>query len=237
MDNIDLIFGHGNRDDILCYEKLLNLCRQKVTKYFGSTQDFTQKEEIAFIAISRVYTAFKNKLNKLKNANQEAVLFFYLSQLYCYIDLAVRNEVIHYKKHEKKMKQNTLEFKEDVDYTAPIDSFIGHDANDFSKSVFNEKMIDKNGEVYCHNNIDSYLLDNSLNRKENELHINSFNNKLNSFFTNDEIKVLNKIYLGISDNEFDKKFFDSKLSKIREKINNNECLRNLILKFLENKNG
>lgn len=120
----------------MCYEKLLNLCRQKVTKYFGKTQDFSQKEEISYLTLYRVYTAFRNKLNRLKQKNENAELFFYLSQLYSYVDMAARTQVIIYKNYERRVLKNTLEFQEDVDYTAPLDDFIGHKVEDFAYYVY-----------------------------------------------------------------------------------------------------
>lgn len=134
-DNLNIIFGPGKPDDILCYEKILNLCRQKVTKYFGKTQDFAQKEEISYLTLYRVYAAFRNKLDRLraKNVtNGKVELFFYLSQFYSYIDLAARTQVLIYKNYERKIKKNTLEFQEGVNYAEPVDNFIGHNLEDFA---------------------------------------------------------------------------------------------------------
>lgn len=168
----------------------------------------------------------------MKQNNKDAYLFFYLSQLYSYIDLAVRNNIIYYKKHEKKIKQNTLLFMEDVDYTAPIETFIGHDCGDFNEQVFDEKMIDKNGEVYCHNNIQNFLLDTSLENKQNEINFNKISEILSKYFSEEEIKVIRSIYVGNEEND-EIENIGKKIGKIKDKINNNEYLKNKLYSFLK----
>ena len=154
--NINIIFGPGNPDDILCYEKILNLCRQKVTKYFGATQDFLQKEELSYLTLYRVYSAFKNKLNRLKQNNENVELFFYLSQLYSYVDLAAKTQVMIYKNYEKKIKRNTLEFQECVNYAEPLDNFIGHSISDFVGFEIQDNLeqthIEENDNITTTNN-------------------------------------------------------------------------------------
>lgn len=201
---------------------------------------------MAFLSLSRVYSTFKNKLNKLKNAGEEPVLFFYLSQLYCYIDIATRNTVIQYIKYDKKVSRNTLEINEEVDYSDSIDEYIGHSSNDFGKKILNDgevdknpysafidEMIDKNGELYVHNHLDSYVLDKTLENKQDEINLNSLSKILENHFNEEEINIIKDIYTGsIGEATNIKKEMTEKIGIIREKIENNKELKEKVMSFL-----
>ncbi|MCM1260606.1 MAG: hypothetical protein NC222_06585 [Staphylococcus sp.] len=226
LKNIDTYFGENDTEP-LSYHFILNLLRQKITVYFGKTQDFAQKEELAHNCIAKIYSSFKRRLTALEeqkkdNPEIKAELFFYISQFYCYVEHTARNEIILYK---SKNRHNILEYREGVDYTQPLESFVGHpvyDTDDLMPSDFetseednnlnteeteNEEEIDemykeeteekpkKNKEkrVLSQSHLEKIHLENELDKKENELHLNMFfeNNKM---FTEEEKRLIIGIY-------------------------------------------
>lgn len=236
LDNIDTYFGENDTEP-LSYHFILNLLRQKITVYFGKTQDFAQKEELAYNCIAKIYSSFKRRLTALEeqkktNPDVKAELFFYISQFYCYVEHTARNEIILYR---SKNRYNTLEYREGVDYTQPLESFVGHpvydtddlmptdfeveeeksdsetveqaeqteeheeqDSEEIDEMYREEKEEDKpkkgkEKKVLSQAHLESIHLENELDKKENELHLNMFfeNNKM---FTEEEKRLITGIY-------------------------------------------
>ena len=225
LDSIDIFFS-DNETEPLNYHFILNLLRQKITLYFGKTQDFIQKEELAYNCLAKIYSSFKRRLTLLKEQQKtdpsiKAELFFYISQFYCYIERTARNEIILYR---SKNKNNTLEYREGVDYTQPLETFVGHpvyDLDDLSmlcisndeqdelsndENVENEeseneeerKREENNREkkVLSQYHLENIHLENELEKTEKQLQIEMFFNN-NQTFTNDEKKVIIGIYNNI----------------------------------------
>lgn len=147
-DNIDILFGENDTEP-LSYYFILNLLRQKITMFFGKTQDFNQKEELAYNCLAKIYSSFRKKLAALEeqkktDPNVKVELFFYISQFYCYLEKTARNEIIFYK---TKKKISVLEFREGVDYTQPLEEYVGHPIYDTDNLIPEEWNNEDNDET------------------------------------------------------------------------------------------
>lgn len=212
LDNIDILFGENDTEP-LSYHFILNLLRQKITLFFGKTQDFAQKEELAYNCIAKIYSSFKRRLvileeEKKKDPNIKAELFFYISQFYCYVEHTARNEIILYR---SKKRNNTLEYREGVDYTQPLENFIGHDVYDFEDFIVeqeNDKETDKNNVI-------------EENEQENQ-HEHEHDNEQENFSEDEndleEEKIKNREKFIISQNILEKVHLEKEIEKKEEQM-------------------
>jgi len=223
LDNVDILFNK-NKNEILCHDKIFNLCQKYVTQYMKFTSNFELKKELATSALCKLYIHFKRTLLKMQAANpdKKPELVFYLSQFYYYVHLTARNEIYMHNNRLKKSPQ-FIEFRQDVDYTQPIEKYINSLEDIDGYIQVNEKIVLTSND---YNRDNRKIEDNSS--YESKFDFDRILVKIKNYFTDDEINVIKDIYNG---NE--NKINSSILISIQNKIANNDELKTILMDFIQ----
>ncbi len=223
LDNIDSLFDINKTDkQALCYDKIFNLCQKYITIYMKFTTNFELKKELAYSAICKLYIHFKKTLLKMQNANPEVKpeLVFYLSQFYYYVHLTARNEVYMYHSRLKKSPQ-FIEFRNDVDYSQPIETYINSLEDIDSYIPVDEKIVLASNDYNINNKKTE-----DLESFDNETSFNQILEKVKCYFSEEEIIIIKDIYFG------NMKISNKKLISIKQKLENNKELFKVLFESL-----
>lgn len=186
------------------------------------TSNFELKKELANSAICKLYIHFKKALNKMVNTNpdKKPELVFYLSQFYYYVHLTARNEIYMYNNRLKRSPQ-FIEFRNDVDYTQPIENYINSLEDINSYIPVDEKIVITANDY----NIDNKKIEDFSNF-DNEFNFKQILNKIKDYFSDEEINIIKDIYNG------NMKINIKQLEPIKQKLANNIELYNILLNSL-----
>lgn len=223
LDNVDELFDINKHDkNALCYDKIFNLCQKYITMYMKFTSNFELKKELAYSAICKLYIHFKKTLLKMQNTNpdKKPELVFYLSQFYYYVHLTARNEIYMYNKKLKNSPQ-FIEFRNDVDYSQPIENYINSLEDIDSYIPVDEKIVLVSNDF----NINNKKIEDFRNF-DNEQNFNQILEKIKCYFTEEEIIIIKDIYFG------NMKISNKKLFSIKQKLENNKELFNILFNSL-----
>lgn len=186
------------------------------------TSNFELKRELSYSAICKLYIHFKRTLTKMQNTNPEKKpeLVFYLSQFYYYVHLTARNEVYMYHSRLKKSPQ-FIEFRNDVDYSQPIETYINSLEDIDSYIPVDERIVLASNDYNINNKKTE-----DLEKFDNETSFNQILEKIKCYFTDEEIIIIKDIYFG------NMKISNKKLLSIKQKLENNKELFNILFESL-----
>lgn len=186
------------------------------------TSNFELKKELAYSAICKLYIHFKKTLLKMQSTNpdKKPELVFYLSQFYYYVHLTARNEIYMYNKKLKNSPQ-FIEFRNDVDYSQPIENYINSLEDIDSYIPVDEKIVLVSNDF----NINNKKIE-DFKSFDNEKNFNQILEKVKCYFTEEEIIIIKDIYFG------NMKISNKKLFSIKQKLENNKELFNILFNSL-----